>query len=1126
MSEGKQLSVAEIVRQNPDYNYFISASAGTGKTYTLTEYFLGILEKYELQDPNIVDKILAVTFTRKAAADMANKIIEKIEGKIRELEERNETEKLQYWRKVLSSMSRANISTIDSFCRKVLLEKNVEIGVDPDFQIMNKVKENRKTDIAVYQAMRIVFEYIDKNDPEELESIRTFRRSRKEKIIELLKEWDTKELRESLLHLIEKLEKIEKLEEIIIDLLRNWRTELDIVTVSEKIETKLEKASKSLKVIVLISKIAKQIYLSITVDENEYDFKGVLEKTLEIFRNNQKIREYYAKKFKYIIIDEYQDTNFLQKKIFDYIHTNENYIFLVGDRKQSIYRFRGADVSVFLKTMNEFEEKERNGENYKSLALNRNYRSLQPLVDYFNEVSEKALFNKQIVQMVTETNNSTKSKKKKDEEGLETQTISVNHYEVFEAIDGTTYRKLWFLEDDRCNADKQDPGEFPVPDLEKINEDGAFDIIKSFDSQKRVMYLTVGKEKDAEKVDNTTLEAEVMARIIKDLLGKKIVRLKDGKAVEEEVSYKDFVILRSRLVGAETIFKEVFRKHNIPLFVYGSKAFYERPEVQYVINLLQLIQNPNNNYFFVHSFFSPFFNGNIEIFKKLVNIYLSIKETTKEKASLFQILKSEEMNEYLKNIGRGDIVDMVNLIEKYSELKYFVPPSEILRGVIKEGNYFEKLANSIENYEGAVLNVKKLISEAYSFDALSPSFAELISLLTKINETDESEASILSEESDVVKLMTIHASKGLEFPIVFLGDLFGESEDRNNDKIVIHYEDEQTVYISLETLLDEISKEGSIDKAELWQIYKEIKIGQVYSETEANRKLYVALTRAKEMLINVVIPAGTRTQRPLSSLIIPAYSDLTTSSKATLVFKGFQKTESIEQEKETVEKEFKVIEKHIEDLTHLAYSKIIAPTKLLSQAQIAGFKEKEAEELFEEAQERITTDFEKLFKESEESETLKKGSIIHRRLASVEKFVNLETLVHEGLINEKLLSESLLKDLFDSADRIFSEWRLAKYLNIDGKEYLIFGVPDKVFLIGDGFVVLDFKTGQVRKHLENYTFQLQFYSYLLSDIRPVKKAFVVAVDEGRLYEIPVSDERFEERLVEIIRKLSESEVKV
>jgi len=131
---GLGMSILDEIKKNINANYFISASAGTGKTYTITNYYIFILEEYEkVNYPDIVDQIVVVTFTRKAASEMKERIIEAVKEKLESAKKSRNQKLIQYWENVNNNLPRAVISTIDSFCQRILKEENLNVGVDPNF---------------------------------------------------------------------------------------------------------------------------------------------------------------------------------------------------------------------------------------------------------------------------------------------------------------------------------------------------------------------------------------------------------------------------------------------------------------------------------------------------------------------------------------------------------------------------------------------------------------------------------------------------------------------------------------------------------------------------------------------------------------------------------------------------------------------------------------------------------------------------------------------------------------------------------------------------------------------------------------------------------------------------------
>ena len=489
-------NVAEHVRKNPNCNYFISASAGTGKTYTITQYYIGILEYHErFKNPSIVERIVATTFTNKAAAEMRERIMKMVEEKINQ-----EGEDTEYWKGIKVAMPRAIISTINSFCQRILREENLAIGVDPCFTVISDLKKDRIIERSIYNTLRIIFEiYEDQSTITIPQALSQNRLKEVNKLIEELRKH-----KEGIKLLFSKL-KLEGMQNLLKDTLLKWRTEMKRSKVLDKLVDIDTTAFSALEAYRLSVLIAKEIYESFTIDASEFDFKGVLEKVLDVLEN-ERIREKYRKRFKYIIVDEYQDTNYLQKELFDKLHYEGNYIFYVGDRKQSIYRFRGSDVTVFTKTYNEFIEKKRKGENYKVLSLKTNYRSDHELVEYFNKLAGESLFNK----MITQTD---------DDD-------AIRKFKIVQELFPEIYRDTGFRKEDKS---------LPRPDVET---DSSAPSLGTAD-RKKVKYVVIGGEAK-KKEEMLWIEAETAAKIVKALVGQKVTI--DG--MERPLSYKDIVILR------------------------------------------------------------------------------------------------------------------------------------------------------------------------------------------------------------------------------------------------------------------------------------------------------------------------------------------------------------------------------------------------------------------------------------------------------------------------------------------------------------------------------------------------------------------------------------------------------
>lgn len=1206
----QKVTVVEKVRKEPNKNYFISASAGTGKTYTLTNYYIGILEQYEKTgESDIVDRIVAVTFTNKAANEMKDRIVKEIQKKLESLSENDRAYK--YWKDVYKNMSRAIISTIDSFCRRILIEQNIEAGVDPNFKIINELKQKKLIDKATQRAIQLAFDVYDAIESGEnyTEKVTNYlyglTTERNKRIRELSDE--LAKSKEDIFRLFEVFGDISDVAEKIKSVVTNWRLELNESKVSERLLEVFEEAGGALRAFRNISLIAAEFYESETLDNFEYDFKGVLEKTLKVLENSV-IREYYQKRFKYIIVDEFQDTNELQKKIFDLIHTNDNYIFYVGDRKQSIYRFRGGDVSVFIKTMNEFEEKIKSGRtDYEMLSLNINYRSHPELIDYFNYISENTIFNNHVYEALSEspdtsktTNNKSKSKKKdKNKSQANGEDIVLNEalqnvndilsterdeniyiHEVFRLRYPELYQKLWFIKkDDESNAAfSPDSNEFLPGDLRRVNyitisKASLLENLQENDETAKEIGLdednqSPGKMKKLKDMDERELEALHVAKVIKSLVGKEMTfyEKKDGKFVpiSRRITFKDFSILSYKLEGIEDVYREVFAREGIPLYIVKGRGFYRRPEIKAVISALYAIQNPNSNYYFTQFFFTPFTdnleqnpevgvrNGKVKIFHKIVMRYRESKGQGLKK-SLFQCAKElAEENELPENVTK-----MIKLIAKYDELKYYLRPAETLKLFVKESGYLRKIPH-YPNSSQRLRNVRKLLEQATEFDDQAPTFFELTRLLERISEVQEVEASEISEEEDVVRMMTIHASKGLEFNIVFLVN--NDGVDKAEEKTFFpESEDGNGRYVYISQFLDKALKKFETSKVtkELEKELKKLLEAEIiYDKTEILRKVYVAITRAKEMLFVVDLQRKNTKGIPAIKYLTPKGFEeriKIISSLDEIDKLAGSDVESVSGKQEFAEETSiqslldleNVVDKGLifSDFTPKAYKRYISPTLLYGIKDEKSDLESvdESSEDFDSA-ETISITSTSNFEASKAKARLKalnsllekateitRGKQIHSMLASITKYEQLKLLVEKNALPEDILNVRVLESLFNESEKIFSEWRLAKSIEIydeklkERKNYILFGVPDKVFLKDGEFYVVDFKSTDLYKEaeeIERYMFQVKFYMMLLSDLGKVHCGYLVSVPRGQALRIDPPGEEF---LDEIIYKIKQFE---
>ena len=388
-----------------------------------------------------------------------------------------------------------------------------------------------------------------------------------------------------------------------------------------------------------------KIYQQKLIDLNSADFSDLILHTVKIFENYKDISELYSKKFKYILVDEYQDTNFIQSEWLRYLSNFNKNICCVGDDDQSIYSWRGAEIKNFL----EFDKVY---ENTKIIRLEKNYRSTQNILSVASKLIE---------------NNQNRVGK----------TLFTNH------------------------------------------DDGDLVSLSCFRNVK----------------DEAT---EV---------GSEIEKLKKKYSLNE-------VAILVRAIFQTREFEERFLKIGLPYRIVGGIKFYERAEIKDCVAYLRTIHQP---------FDDLSFERIINVPKRSIGdtTIKNINEYAKENKISLEIAARKLIEENkIKPKTKLGLSSLLNLLEKWrSDLKNKVNHNKLLQLVLDESGYSEMLKNKkdLEN-ENRLENIKELLNAMKEFDNLE-SFLEHVALATSLDQDWESEK---------VNLMTMHASKGLEFDVVFL----------------------------------------------------------------------------------------------------------------------------------------------------------------------------------------------------------------------------------------------------------------------------------------------------------------------------------------------------------------------
>lgn len=404
---------------------------------------------------------------------------------------------------------------------------------------------------------------------------------------------------------------------------------------------------------------------------NSLDFDDIINYTLEIFENNPDVLEKYAAKFQYILVDEYQDTNKSQFHLIKLLTSVHGNITVVGDNDQSIYKFRGADISNILDFEKDFKSA-------KVIKLEQNYRSTKNVLNIANSVIKN---NK-------------------------------NKYE----------KKLW-----------------------TDNDEGRKGLI----------------EIARDEYD----EARIIAQKIESL------------KIEYGYDYKDFAILY-RMNTQSRVIEDIFLRQDIPYKVIGGLKFYERKEIKDVLSYLKLINNPKDDVSFRRIVNEPKRGIGTASIDKMASIAES------NNISMYEVLKEADL--YGLNAVYNKSRDFVNIIDTLREKskKEETKLSDIFASVLEKTKYIEILKQEKdEQSENRIDNLGEMLNIIIEFekeeaDASLRAFLEAISLTSDVDSLEDTENS--------VTMMTLHSSKGLEFPVVFLvgmeEGIFPGDKSKNNEE--------------------------------------------------------------------------------------------------------------------------------------------------------------------------------------------------------------------------------------------------------------------------------------------------------------------------------------------------------
>lgn len=851
-------------------NILVSAAAGSGKTAVLVERIINIIT--DKSHPVDIDRLLIVTFTNAAATEMRERIGEAIE---KALEANAGDEHLQRQQTLLHN---AQITTIDSFCLYVVRNHFYEIDMEPNFRIGDSgelellredvIKEVLEThyaqeeelfsefmegyafgrsDAGVVEMILKLYDFsrsypwpakwlkdcrrcYDVTSLEELNNavwmeavLKNMRQILRdvcrttELALELAGEADGPniycdaleqdlELYEALAELrsftefydalgnihyarlassrgyngsTEKLERVKRLREDAKEAVKKLIQQYCFMS-PELMVAQMKKTAPMVETLITLVEEFAEAYSAEKKKKNIVDFHDVEHMALEILVEEEtgaakKTAEEFRDIFEEIMIDEYQDSNYLQEAILTAVsrqERDENNIFMVGDVKQSIYRFRLARPELFMEKYDSYTI-----ENSKEqrIDLHQNFRSRREVLDAVND--------------------------------------------IFYRIMG------------------KDLGNVAYDDLAALYPGASYPEVENAKAELLLLDNNDELLEDTEYTDKKVLEAKLVASRIKELLrGYKVT---DKKTKElRNARYSDIVILQRSLSGWGEEFVQVLNDEGIPAHAVSRTGYFSTIEVQTVLSMLRILDNPRQDIPLAGVLRSPMAGLTEE---ELAKLRLYQKEKSFHESVLALCKQFDEVKPQ-----EPELEKLWCFYQKYTALRSKVadtPIHEMVELVLKETGYGRYVA-AMQSGEQRRANIDMLLEKAIAYEKTSYKglfhFVRYIDELQKY-EVDFGEADLVGENEDVVRIMSIHKSKGLEFPIVFvsgLGKKINKQDSQN--KMVLHSE----YGIGLDAM------DGK-RRVKSPTILKKIIAKQVDLESlgEELRVLYVAFTRAKEKLI-------------------------------------------------------------------------------------------------------------------------------------------------------------------------------------------------------------------------------------------------------------------------------------
>ncbi|HEY6837606.1 MAG TPA: UvrD-helicase domain-containing protein [Geobacteraceae bacterium] len=818
-------------------NIVVSAGAGSGKTAALVELYLRLLAgETSVGGPLAVEEIVAITFTDKAAVEMKERVRREIGRRLRE------GDRSVDWKKAGRALSVAPIATFHSFCSRLLRENPAEAGVDPSFTLFDEAASSAELRSALDELLGAE---IAERSPEMQLLLRHFPlagvgrgKGLREYLLMLCRRWAADvagdgELRQEEAWLAEahrlfrvnvaqlgnllgevgrilggkelafhaRLRPLPVLcheRPLVIDdpgslaflaameecLAGNWGREKAVKDGLSDCLAGLRLACcqvQSAPLVTAIRSLAGRVgeaYRQRKERCGALDFDDLLVKCRDLLARDAALCAELRRRFAVVMVDEFQDTNPLQKALVDLICGPDQRLFIVGDPKQSIYLFRGADVTVF--TAAQAETAASGG---KNLFFQESFRSREGIITFVNRLFSRIM-----------------------------------------ASGGSPF-EVEYGEGDHLQPQREDWDETPCVELLTLGDEGGSEALRAREA------------------------AAIAAKIARMVCGTDDVRVFEREASGEgdaapgyrprQPRYGDIALLFRRFSNLK-VFERALRERGIPYYVVKGRGFFRCQEILDICSFLRYLEFGGDLVSLAALLRSPLCGVSDETLYLLAQADAGLRSWERLVQQRWRRDEDVSVWEMIDPGDRARLASLAGLLGRLRPLRDRLTLAELLEEILTDTDVASVLLTTFQGGQ-KVANLRKLVELSRSFSAPAEgALRRFIAFLTELttSEPTEAEAVIAAEGGNVVRLMTVHQSKGLEFPIVILPEL---GAGLPVDNAAVHYDERLGLGVKLP--LPDGTWGATLAVAEITALRRE------KEAAELKRLFYVALTRARDYLI-------------------------------------------------------------------------------------------------------------------------------------------------------------------------------------------------------------------------------------------------------------------------------------